>query len=106
MSTESSPHFTPRVKTALVCARRFASQHKLDYVGTSEMLLGLLVLDSGPHVSLLAKLGVNASDLAAKYAAAYDELFSVPCEHVTGNRFCPKCGARLTEDEPIPPPPK
>jgi predicted dehydrogenase len=55
--------FTPRAQQVLALARREAGRFHRSYVGTEDLLLGLIALGQGVGVTVLRKLGLNLENV-------------------------------------------
>jgi ATP-dependent Clp protease ATP-binding subunit ClpA len=59
MSEEKENNFTPRAQQVLALARKEADRLNHNFVGTEHLLLGLIKLDQGTAVNVLARFGID-----------------------------------------------
>ena len=79
---EQSGTFTPRARQVLALARKEADRLNHNFLGTEHLLLGLLALEKGVAVNVLAKLGV---DLEKTRAEVEKQVGTGPDPKIVGN---------------------
>ena len=62
--------FTPRARTAIVCAQNEARRHHHDYVGTEHLLLGVLEEGGNLALKVLTALEVEPEDVRSELVAS------------------------------------
>jgi len=79
---ENFSNFTPRAMQVLALARKEADRLNHNFLGTEHVLLGLIALEKGVAVNVLAKLGV---DLEKTRAEVEKQVGTGPDQKMIGN---------------------